>query len=113
MRLILDSVLFEPGKYLRMDMTNVEPMMVPTPHPDLLASPYGLLLNELCRSPDTVVRSVLALLKGALACDTGSVVDEAAMSFNVSTTIIIYCARMGARVDNFLVGDEPLHSVCV
>ena len=102
LRLILDSVLFEPGRYLRMDMSNVEPMMVPTPHPDLLASPYGLLLNELCRSPDTVIRSVITLLRGALACDTGSVCDEGAETFNTSTTIIIYLARLGARVDNYL-----------
>jgi hypothetical protein len=91
--LILDSVMFEPGKYLRLDMCNVEPMMVPTPHTDLLASPYGLLLNELCRSPETVIRSVMTLLRGALACDTGAVVDESATTFNTSTTIIIYCTR--------------------
>jgi hypothetical protein len=93
LRLILDSVMFEPGKYLRVDMCNVEPTMVPTPHTDLLASPYGLLLNELCRSPETVIRSVMTLLRGALACDTGAVVDEEAVTFNTSTTIIIYCTR--------------------
>jgi hypothetical protein len=102
LRLILDSVMFEPGKYLRMDMTGVEPLMVPTPHPELLATPYGLLINELCRSPDTVIRSILALLKGALACDTGSVVDEGAKTFNTSTVIILYLVRVGARVDNYL-----------
>jgi hypothetical protein len=91
--MILDSVMFEPSKYLRIDMCNVEPMMVPSPQPDLLASPYGLLLNELCRSPDTVINSVISLLKGALACDTGAVVDEDATEFNISTTIIIYCSR--------------------
>ena len=57
--------MFEPGKYLRMDMTGVEPVLVPTQHSELLATPYGLLMNELCRSPDTVLRSMLALLKGA------------------------------------------------
>jgi hypothetical protein len=45
LRNILDSVLFEPGKYLPVDMGGVEPLMVPTIHKDLLASPYGLLLN--------------------------------------------------------------------
>lgn len=94
--------MFEPGKYLRVDMCNVEPMMVPTQHTDLLASPYGLLLNELCRSPETVIRSVTTLLRGALACDTGAVVDEEAVTFNTSTTIIIYCTRLGARLDNYL-----------
>jgi hypothetical protein len=71
LRSILDSVMFEPGKHLRADMSLVQPLMVPSPQSDLLASPYGLLFNELCRSPDTVVRSILILLKGALACDTG------------------------------------------
>ncbi len=76
--------------------------MVPCHDPDLLASPYGMLLNELVRSPDTVLRSVLTLLKGALACDTGSVVDEQETQFNTSTMIILYIARLGARVDNFV-----------
>lgn len=102
LRLILDSVLFEPGKYLRMDMSHVEPTMVPTPHADLLASPHGLLLNELCRSPDSTINSILSLLKGALACDTGSVVDEDGEGFNTSTIIILYASRLGARLDNYL-----------
>jgi hypothetical protein len=41
-------VLFEPGIHLKMWMIGVAPVMVPTKHPDLLASPYGLLINELC-----------------------------------------------------------------
>eukprot|EP01038_Epipyxis_sp_PR26KG_P004031 gene4031-5768_t len=102
LRLIFDSVMFEPGKYLRIDMGDIEPMMVPTPHTDLLASPYGLLLNELCRSPDTIIRSIVQLLKGALACDTGSVVDEDSDVFNASTTIILYLTRLGSRTDNYI-----------
>jgi hypothetical protein len=102
LRLILDSVMFEPGKYLRLDMCGVVPMMVPTAHADLLATSYGLLMNELVRSPETVLRAVMALLKGALACDTGSVVDEGATEFNTSTRIILYMTRLGCRVDNYL-----------
>jgi hypothetical protein len=59
-------------------------------------------MNELYRSPDTVLRSVMSLMKGALALDTGSVVDEGATSFNTSTLIILYMARLGARVDNYI-----------
>jgi hypothetical protein len=107
LRLVLDSVLFEPGKYLRLDMCGVVPMMVPTANPELLATSYGLLMNELCRSPETVIRAVLTLLKGALACDTGSVIDvnkdnEFVTEFNTSTKIILYTTRMGARLDNYL-----------
>lgn len=85
--------MFEPGKYLRLDMSDVCPAMVPTPQRDLLATPYGLLLNELCNSPEVIISSVITLLKGALACDTGAVVDLDATVFNTSTTIIIYCTR--------------------
>lgn len=101
LRQILDSVMFEPGKYLAVDMGGVEPMMVPTRHPELLATPYGLLMNELYRSPDTIIRSILTLLRGALAVDTGSVVDEGAKEFNTSTMIILYITRLAARVDNY------------
>jgi hypothetical protein len=102
LRMILDSVLFEPGKYLRLDMCGVVPMMVPTANPELLATSYGLLMNELVRSPETVVRSVLVLLRGALACDTGSVVDEGADEFNTSTRIIMYVTRLACRADNYI-----------
>ena len=76
--------------------------MVPTLHPDLLATPYGLLMNELCRSPDTVLRSLLVIATGALSCDTGSAVDEGTNGFNASTSIILYAARLGARADNYI-----------
>ena len=102
LRMILDSVLFEPGKYLRLDMSGVEPVMVPTRHPELLATPYGLLINELYRSPDTIIRCILNLLRGALAVDTGAVVDEAGLTFNVSTSIIMYMCRTGSRIDNYI-----------
>lgn len=102
LRLILDSVLFEPGKHLRVDMSGISPMMVPSPQLDLLATPFGLLLNELYHSPDTIINSILILLKGALACDTGAVVDQDGTNFNTSTLIIIYCSRLGARIDNYL-----------
>lgn len=93
LRLIFDSVLFEPGKYLRADMWSVEPKMVPTPHAELLASPHGLLMNELCHSPDNIIAATISLLKGALACDTGSIVDEDCTTFNASTSIILYILR--------------------
>jgi hypothetical protein len=38
LRAVLDSVLFEPGQYLAVDMEGVEPVMVPTRHPELLAT---------------------------------------------------------------------------
>ncbi len=77
--------------------------MVPTQYPDLLASPYGLLLNELCRSPNTVIRSVCVLQQGVIALDTGCCVHSAAAdTFNPSVQIIMYICRLGARVCNYL-----------
>jgi uncharacterized membrane protein YgcG len=101
LRDILDSVLFEPGRYLFVNLGGVEPIMVPTQHPQLLASAYGALLNELHRSPTTVIRGVIQLLQGGLALDTGTVVDEGEEDFNGSADIILYVARLGARVENY------------
>ncbi len=102
LRAILDSVLFEPGKHLAMSDTGVEPAMVPTQHSELLASAYGALLNELFYSPEVTCRSVISLLDAALALDTGSVCDDAATDFNSSVTIILYIARLGARVHSYI-----------
>jgi hypothetical protein len=120
---ILDSVLFEPGRYLRLGATGVVPAMVPTQHPSLLASAFGLLINELHRAPNNVIRPILALLSGALALDTGAVCDVGGKDFNTGVDIILYVARLSARVDNalsFLVDhklgkhrcvDQPLREV--
>lgn len=102
LRNILDSVLFEPGKYLAMGMTGVAPTMVPSNNPKLLATPYGLLMNDLLSSPDLVVRAVMSILTGALSCDTGTVVDESTAYFNTSSVIILYAVRLAARVDNYI-----------
>ena len=99
---MLDSVLFEPGKYLHANMTGVEPVLVPTMNPELLSSSYGLLVNDLVRSPKTIIPAIIGLLKGALACDTGSAADTNEDKLNMSTKIILYTTLLGARVDNYL-----------
>ena len=94
LRGLLDSVMFEPGAYLPMAM-NQEPRFVPTRDERLLATPYGLLINELHRSPDAVLKSTLRLLELALDLDTGS--------FKASTVdIILYVVRLCARVDSYI-----------
>ena len=102
LRDILDSVLFEPGRHLSMSMTGVEPCMVPTQHPELLASVYGALLNELFRSPASITRSVVSIMDSALALDTGSVCDSAGSDFNTSVDVILYVTRLAARFHNYL-----------
>ena len=86
---------------IRLGMMDVEPVMVPSRHPELLATPFGLLMNELHRSPRTILTGVKTLLLGALAVDTGSVVDAGATDFNASTDIILYVTRLVMRVDNY------------
>ncbi len=48
LRDVFDSVLFEPGRYLPAYLKG-EPTEVPTSNPTLLATPYGILINELHR----------------------------------------------------------------
>jgi hypothetical protein len=102
LRGILDAVLFEPQTCLESHLTDVEPVVVPTQHPSLLASAYGLLFNELVHSPHAAIRCICALLKAALALDTGAVCDIDACDFNVAVDIILYVARLGSRVDNYI-----------
>lgn len=90
LRDILDSVLFEPGKHLSVELSNVCPTMVPTRSPELLATSYGMLLNELVRSPGNIVNPALSLLKSAVELDTGSVCDEGSSEMNTSVSIILY-----------------------
>ena len=47
------------------------PTEVPTLHPELLGTSYGLLLNELHRSPEGVLAAASDLLLCALDLDTG------------------------------------------
>jgi hypothetical protein len=102
LRGIVDGVLFEPQACLEAHVTNIEPVVVPTQHSNLLASPYGLLLNELVHSPAQAIRCIIALLKAGLDLDTGQVCDIDAFDFNVSVDIILYAARLGSRVDNYI-----------
>jgi thiol-disulfide isomerase/thioredoxin len=99
---ILDSVAFEPGKYLVLGDTGVYPAMVPTQHPGLLSSAYGLMMNELHRSPPNVLEPTVSLITGALALDTGAVCDVGGTDFNTGVDIILYVTRFAARVDNYI-----------
>jgi hypothetical protein len=102
LRGILDAVLFEPGRHLSVEREGVRPAMVPTQRPELLATPYGMLLNELQHSPDVVLKGVQSLLEAALALDTGSVCDGDSLDFNTGVGIILYMTRLGARIDNYI-----------
>jgi hypothetical protein len=92
---LLDAALFEPGHHLPLSSAGREPVDVPTSEPRLLGTPHHLLLNELVRSPDTLLGCVLQLAQQAVGLDTGSFASS-------TTTIILYVVRLCARIDNYL-----------
>ena len=94
LREVLDSVLFEPNRYLPAGVLSV-PSLVPCNNPQLLSSAYGLLINELARSPDVAVSCTLRLLRLAVDLDVGTV-------RSTTVDIILYVVRLACRVDNYL-----------
>ena len=92
---VIDSVVFEPGKYLNLSAGQEIPQLVPTEKKELLATPYGLLLNELQYSPSGVLRSVLTLLKAAINLDVGTI-------HSTTVPIILYTLRLVSRVESFI-----------
>lgn len=71
-----------------------EPIEVPA-SPALLGTPHHLLLNELCRSPRTLLSAVVKLARQAIDLDTGT--------FKSSTApVILYVVRFCCRIDNYV-----------
>jgi thiol-disulfide isomerase/thioredoxin len=90
---ILDATLFEPSNHLAAKHSNLVPTDVPSSAPHLLATAHGLLLNELCCSPEVLVTGILKLLRQGMDLDTGSAKSSTA-------SIILYLVRLGSRLDN-------------
>ena len=90
---VVDAVLFEPSKYLPCSLSGVEPKYVPSENKKCLATAYGVLLNELHRSPEIVIRSVIQLIKFALGVDVGNVHSN-------TIPIILYVFRLAARFES-------------
>ena len=74
---------------------DLAPNLIPTPDKQLLATPYGLLYNELVRSPGTVLKPCLSLLKAAIALDSGDVRES-------TLPLILYLIAICARIDNYI-----------
>lgn len=122
----LDAVLFEPGNHLPAKSSELEPQDVPTSSPELLGTRYHLLLNELMRSPKTLLAGVLKLAHQATDLDTGTLKVNRCRTFPVltlvansvsapvaslasqcvrqasTTTVILYVIRLAARIENYL-----------
>eukprot|EP00755_Sulcionema_specki_P008255 Sspe_Gene.40443::Locus_19530_Transcript_1_1_Confidence_1.000_Length_7240::g.40443::m.40443 len=96
LRRLLDSVLFEPARFQHQSMEGKVPKTVPAETPDLLSTPYGLLLNELQHGAEGVTRPLLRLLKLAQELDAGTVLNTSAVD------VILYLVRTIARVDVFI-----------
>eukprot|EP00760_Papus_ankaliazontas_P009215 PhM_4_TR13981/c0_g1_i1/m.81553 len=94
---LLESVLFEPSRFLSRDLSKVCPEMVPTENQALISTPYGLLLNELQFSSEGVVEPLLRLVELAQEMDAGTVHNKATVD------VILFLVRIVARVENFMV----------
>ena len=94
---VLDSVLFEPSKFLPQHLEGMAPKQVPTESDDLLGTPYGLLVNEIINSPQGLIDPLLKLLSLALELDAGTVHNTS------SVDVILYLVKTLARVDTYLM----------
>ena len=92
---LLDAVLFQPGNHLPLDKSGLEPVDVPTSAPSLLGTPHHLLLNELIRSPDTLLGGVTQAAPPGDRPRHGDAQVETA-------TVILYVTRLACRIDNYV-----------
>ena len=92
---LLEAALFEPGAHLPLQSDELEPQDVPSSAPELLGTPHHLLLNELCRSPATVMGGVVELARQAATLDTGTLKAS-------TTTVILFVVRLCSRVDSYI-----------
>tara|TARA_R110002050_G_scaffold205528_2_gene341223 strand:+ start:127 stop:2670 length:2544 start_codon:yes stop_codon:yes gene_type:complete len=93
LRSILESVLFEPGNHLSVEFNDVLPEAVPCLNKKLMSTPYGLLLNEVHRSPEVLVSTVIRFLHLAMEMDTGSATEA-------SARVVMFILRLALRVEN-------------
>ena len=89
----LDAVLFEPGLWQEAHVKTA-PQRIPAPNRAHLATPAGILFNELTRSPTAVSESVLALTGLALELDSGRYDPTSA-----NCAASLYILRVAARVE--------------
>jgi hypothetical protein len=101
---LLMAVLFEPAKFLPASLSQTCPQEVPTENGELIATAYGLLLNELQTSPSGVVEPIIRLVELAREMDAGTVFNTTA------TDVILYLITIVARVNTFIVWSLRNHA---
>ena len=94
LRRILESVVFEPGRFQKEGEDRV-PTEVPVRDQTLLNTSYGLLFNELAKSPHELLSSTQKLLDLALYLDAGSV-------FSSQAVVILFIVRFAIKVERFV-----------
>ena len=100
LQIIVDAALFEPGKWKPSDFTdyvNEVPIVDIDRLEKLLATPHGVLFNEIAKSPDVLVSCVIKILERALDMDVGRYTKKSS-----SGPLILYAIRLAVRIEGFL-----------
>ena len=93
LQVVLDACLFEPGQWQR-DQEKSLPETVPAATRDHLATPCGLLFNELVHAPDLLLEAIEAMVAFVVEMDEGK------FSWN-SSPYILYILRLLVKVEGF------------
>lgn len=104
LRILFEAALFESGKFLWIEDDGSCPKMVPTENQKLLGSPLGLLINELCFSPEGIIEHTKALLHLSVSLDVGNCMSKS------TTEIILLITRFASRLQSailFLLSQTP------
>ena len=100
LQIIVDAALFEPGKWKDPDFTdfvNEVPIVDIDRLEALLATPHGVLFNEIAKSPDVITSCVVKILERALDMDVGRYTRKSS-----SGPLILYAIRLAVRVEGFM-----------
>ncbi|CAE7676808.1 unnamed protein product, partial [Symbiodinium microadriaticum] len=114
---VLDSVLFEPARFLHADVTGEqicafyvlskqvrimlirlssgEPVEVPCKDRAHMATSLGLIMNEIYRSPEVFMDSANKLLALSMDLDVGTF-------HSMTVPIILYILRLASRIESFV-----------
>jgi len=91
---VLDAAMFEPSLWQH-KLKKMCPPEVPAPDREHLATPCGLLLNELVKSPEVLLNSLEAMLEMTLDMDTGRYDEK-------NGSLILFVVRLIVRVQGFV-----------
>eukprot|EP00929_Paragymnodinium_shiwhaense_P044942 TRINITY_DN23026_c0_g1_i2.p1 TRINITY_DN23026_c0_g1~~TRINITY_DN23026_c0_g1_i2.p1 ORF type:complete len:4431 (+),score=980.35 TRINITY_DN23026_c0_g1_i2:153-13445(+) len=93
---VLDAALFEGGAWQSQDEGRQgAPPTIPAADRTHLGTPTGVLFNELIKSPEVVLKSLLSMLQVVVEKDTG-------MPGAANEAVILYVVRLAVRVESYL-----------